>query len=246
MSDEEFRDPRLACLYDALDGDRGDLAAYLAVAQELQAQRALDVGCGTGTFALLLAGRGYDVIGVDPAGASVQVAQAKPGAQQVRWLVGDAPSVQVDDRDLVTMTANTAQLIIEPEAWASTLSACRSALVPGGHLVFETRRPSARAWEAWTAPRTGRDTHVEGVGAVHSYVETLVVEEALVTFRWTYVLPDAREGSVTSTSISTLRFREQAELEDDVRRAGLEVVDVREAPDRPGQELVVIARNGPA
>ncbi|MGI4896041.1 MAG: hypothetical protein ACRYF3_13105, partial [Janthinobacterium lividum] len=119
-----------------------------------------------------------------------------------------------------------------------------AALVPGGHLVFETRRWSARAWEGWMAQRTRRTTHVEGVGAVHSHVETLRVEEALVTFRWSYVLPDAREGSVMLTSTSTLRFREQAELEDDVRRAGLEVVDVREARDRPGQELVVISRNG--
>ncbi|WP_338073685.1 class I SAM-dependent methyltransferase [Kineococcus siccus] len=203
----------------------------------------LDVGCGTGTFALLLSRRGCDVIAVDPAAASVEVAQGKPGAQHVRWQVGDATSVQVDDRDLVTMTANTAQLIVEPEAWASTLEACRAALVPGGHLVFETRRRSARAWEGWTAQQTRRTTHVDGVGAVHSHVETVAVEDALVTFRWRYVLPDARGGSETLTSTSTLRFREEAELEDDLRRAGLDVLDVREAPDRPGQELVVLARN---
>jgi len=245
VSDEEFRDPRLARLYDALDSDRSDLTAYLALAEELRARRVLDVGCGTGTFALLLAERGYDVIGVDPATASVQVARGKPGAQLVQWLVGDATSVQVDDRDLVTMTANTAQLITEPEAWAATLRACRAALVPGGYLVFEARRPSARAWEGWTVQLTGRTTQVEGVGAVHSQVETVEVEEGLVTFRWIYVLPNAGQGSVTATSTSTLRFREQAELEGDVRRAGLTLVDVRQAPDRPGQEFVVIARNGP-
>ncbi|WP_432536501.1 class I SAM-dependent methyltransferase [Kineococcus arenarius] len=224
MSDEEFRDPRLARLYDALDSDRSDLDAYLALAEELHARRVLDVGCGTGTFGLLLAQRGYEVIGVDPAVASVQV----------------------HDRDLVTMTANTAQLIVDPAAWAATLSACREALVPGGHLVLETRRPSARAWEGWTAQRTRRTRHVQGVGVVSSHVQTLRVQGALVTFRWSYVLPDEGEGVVTLASTSTLRFRDQAEVEDDVRRAGLVVVDVRDAPDRPGQELVVIARNGPA
>ncbi|GAB3469888.1 hypothetical protein GCM10027519_42760 [Kineococcus endophyticus] len=153
VSDEEFRNPQLAVLYDALDSDRSDLAAYLALAEELRARRVLDIGCGTGTFAFLLAQLGHDVIGVDPAAASVQVARAKSGAQQVRWLVGDMTSVQVGDRDLVTMTANTAQLLVEPQAWAATLSACRAALVPGGYLVFESRRPSARAWEGWTAQR---------------------------------------------------------------------------------------------
>jgi 2-polyprenyl-3-methyl-5-hydroxy-6-metoxy-1,4-benzoquinol methylase len=36
----------------------------------------LDVGCGTGTFALMLADRGLEVTGVDPANASLQVARA--------------------------------------------------------------------------------------------------------------------------------------------------------------------------
>ncbi|ABS03622.1 Methyltransferase type 11 [Kineococcus radiotolerans SRS30216 = ATCC BAA-149] len=254
VTDEEFRDPRLAGLYDALDGDRSDLDTYLALAGTLHARRVLDVGCGTGTFALLLADRGCDVIGVDPAEASVEVARAKPGAERVRWVVGDATAVQargqVHDRDLVTMTANTAQLIVDPPAWRATLTACRDALVPGGHLVFETRRPAARAWEAWTPQRTRRTTQVEGVGRVESWVETLSVEGPLVTFRWTYVLPDGRDGggrgeALTLTSTSTLRFREQAEVEDDVRRAGLVVVDVREAPDRPGREFIVIACKDP-
>jgi len=68
MADEIFEHPRLVAIYDALDPDRGDLDVYAAIADELGANRVLDVGCGTGTFALLLAGRGLEVTGVDPAG----------------------------------------------------------------------------------------------------------------------------------------------------------------------------------
>ena len=71
MPDDIFEHPRLVAIYDTLDPDRSDLDVYVAIAGELGASRVLDVGCGTGTFALLLAERGLEVIGVDPAGRSL-------------------------------------------------------------------------------------------------------------------------------------------------------------------------------
>ena len=81
-----FADPRLARLYDVFDDDRSDLDVYAAIVEELAARSVLDVGCGTGSFAVLLAARGVDVIGVDPAAASLDVARTKLGAERVRWL----------------------------------------------------------------------------------------------------------------------------------------------------------------
>ena len=43
-------------------------------------------------------------------------------------------------------------------------------------------------------------------------------------------------------SASTLRFRERHEIERDLDEHGFEIVDVRDAPDRPGKELFVRAR----
>jgi hypothetical protein len=50
VPDAVFADPRLAPLYDAFDGPRHDLPAYIRIAAELGAERALDVGCGTGAW----------------------------------------------------------------------------------------------------------------------------------------------------------------------------------------------------
>ena len=142
MPDATFDDPRLAALYDPLDPDRSDLDVYVALAQELGARSVLDVGCGTGTFALLLAARGCDVVGVDPARASVDVARAKPGADAVRWVVGEAAAALPLQVDLVTMTANVAQVFTTEDAWREVLHAAHEALRPGGHLAFETRDPT--------------------------------------------------------------------------------------------------------
>lgn len=176
MADECFRHPRLAAVYDRLDPDRRDLDPYLRTAEETGARHVLDIGCGTGVFALLLAGRGIDVTGVDPARASLDVARGKPGGERVRWLHGDATTLPPLTADLATMTGNAAQEITDPEGWRRTLRGIRVALRPGGRLVFETRIPARRAWEEWNRGATYGVTEIAGVGAVESWVD-LVVED---------------------------------------------------------------------
>ncbi len=120
-----------------------------------------------------------------------------------------------------------------------TLQAICACLRPGGLLAFETRDPAARAWEQWTRAATHRVSDVPGAGRVESWVEVTEVEWPLVSFRWTWVF--ARDGA-RLTSSSTLRFRERSEVESDLHDSGFDVIEVRGAPDRPGQELVFLAR----
>ena len=239
MADECFAHPRLAAIYDPLDPDRSDLDAYVLMAEEFGARRVLDIGCGTGVFALLLADRRIEVIGVDPARASIDVGRAKPGGERVRWICGDATALPPLQVDLTTMTANVAQAIVDAQEWAETLKGAYNALQPGGRLVFETRDPAQRAWEEWNRESSYRVTEIPGVGTVESWVRLIEVSGPLVTFRWTYVF--ATDGQVL-TSDSTLRFREREEVEAELAAQGYVVEDVRAAPDRPGKEFVVLSR----
>ena len=243
MPDAVFEHPRLIGIYDALDPDRSDLDVHLALVEQLGARSVLDVGCGTGTFALLLAARGIEVTGLDPAGGSLDVARAKPGAERVRWVHGDATALPPLQVDLATMTANVAQAIAEPGAWAATLDAVHRALRPGGHLVLETRDPASRGWEQWTRERTHRVVPLAGVGGVESWTEVTDVTGPLVTFVSTWVF--ASDGAVL-TSTSTLRFRELAEVEADLAAHGYVVVDVRDGRDPGGREVVVVAGRAPS
>jgi len=236
--DAIFSEPRLAELYDPLDPDRSDLDAYVALAAEFNAGTVLDVGCGTGTLACLLAQRGVQVTAADPAAASLAVARRKPGAGHVRWLHADAVSLPPLQVDLVTMTANVAQVFLTGQEWAAALRSARQSLRPGGRLVFESRDPARAAWLEWTRDQTYRRVVVAGAGPVETWTDLTAVEGNLVSFRTTFVLGPER---TVLTSDSTLRFRSHDELTRSLLAVGLVVDEVRGAPDRPGREFVFIA-----
>jgi SAM-dependent methyltransferase len=239
MVDPIFEQPRLAQVYDPLDPDRRDLDAYEAMVEEFGAHSVLDIGCGTGTFACMVARRGLTVTAVDPAGAMLAVAATKPGANRVRWVRGDATDLPALQVDLATMTGNVAQVFVTDVDWASTLRAAYAALRPGGRLAFETRDPASKAWREWTRERSYKRIVVPDLGGVRSWSEVLDVSGDLVSFRGTMVFES--DGAVL-ISDSTLRFRHWDEVTASLAAAGYVVDEVREAPDRPGREMVFIAR----
>ena len=235
MPDLHFTHPRLAAVYDVVDGERSDLLAYLSLAGELGATSLFDIGCGTGSLACGAATAGIAVTAVDPAAASVEVARAKAGAEKVRFIVGPAGAALPLEVELVTMTGNVAQVFLGDEEWSEVLGVAHQALTPGGHLVFESRQPEARAWEAWTT----RERFETAAGAVEVSREVTAVKLPFVSFLTTYRFEE--DGAVLC-SASTLCFRDRQELEAGLAAAGFDIEGVREAPDRPGLELVFIAR----
>jgi SAM-dependent methyltransferase len=238
VTDALFADPALAAIYDAFEGDRDDLNVYLGIAGELGADRVLDVGCGTGNLAVLLADSGRTVVGVDPASASLQIAKSKDPTGRITWVHGDATAVAALDADLALMTGNVAQVFLTEEDWTRTLQSIRAALRPGGYLVFETRRPERRIWEDWATDVAPAILDIPGTGSVERRIEITDVSLPLVSYRWTYRF--LADGAVI-TSDSTRRFRTRDEVESSLAACGYRVRDVREALDRPGREFVFIA-----
>ena len=234
-----FDEPRLAELYDAFDSDRSDLDVYAALVDELGAESILDIGCGTGTFACLLARSGKTLVAVDPAEAMLRVARAKPGAERVRWVLADAPSLSGVTVDLVTMTGNVAQVFLTDQDWNATLEAARRALRPRGTLVFETRDPGREAWKEWTKDQSYERLELPGVGVVETWNEVTDVSLPLVSFRSTTRFH--ADGAVL-TSHSTLRFRSKDEVVRSLEAAGFALREIRDAADRPGREHVYLAR----
>ncbi len=132
-----------------------------------------------------------------------------------------------------------AQVFLTDSEWARVLTAARSTMHSGGSLVFETRDPARRAWDHWTRDETYREVEIPQVGPVGTWVEVTAVELPYVSFRHRFLfLADRTE----LTSDSTIRFRSRGEIADSLDAAGLELYEVRDAPDRPGLELIFIAK----
>ena len=244
MPDAIFSHPRLARVYDALEGGRSDLDTYLGLAAEPGVNAVLDVGCGTGTLACLLAGKGVEVLGVDPASASVDVARAKLGAGAVRWMVGTAPDAAAEPAnhqrfDLATMTANAAQVFLSDTDWISTLRAIHVCLRPGGRLAFETRNPADRAWERWTKERSYQVVDAGAEGLVEDWAEVTGVDGELVTFESPTIFQSDGERL---DSTSTLRFRGLDALESSLAEAGFGEVEILDLPYAPTRGWLVLAQ----
>jgi hypothetical protein len=155
----------------------------------------------------------------------------------VTWVHGDATFLVGLEAatDLAVMTGNVAQVFVSDEDWYATLRATRRCLRPGGWFVFEARRSEVRDWETWDlAPSPV--AMPDGRTAVVSCTVTEVALP-LVTFEGSTAI-----GEEIMRSTSTLRFRERSELEQDLSRYGFNVLDVRDAPDRPGKEMVFLTQ----
>jgi SAM-dependent methyltransferase len=229
--------------YDELNPADADYQFYAALAACAGVSRAVDLGCGTGTLARMLASGGAKVTGVDPDPEMLRVARSKDPEGRVDWRLGYSDAVDPESADFAVMSGHVAQVFVEDDAWLAALRDLRRALVPGGLLTFESRNPGARNWEAWTRALTLRTVETPE-GPVEFWHETAAAELPRVSYD-THVR-NLRTGDAT-TSRDVLAFRGEGALRASLRHAGFTVDHVygdwnRVPPAAASPELIVIAR----
>jgi len=141
---------RYAPLYDASGQVRFALLSHaylreLLVRHPANGRRALDLACGTGTLALLLADEGWSVTGLDSSAAVLAQAEAKaaggPTSAHVSFVLGDmrqvAGVVPADSFDLATCTYDSLNYMLSAADLAACFVAAAHALAPGGLYVAD-------------------------------------------------------------------------------------------------------------
>ena len=241
MVDYLFSEPRLAELYDAFCAGREDFGFYLPLV--MAAKSVLDVGCGTGELLRLAREAGHTgrLCGLDPALAMLQQAQKR---RDIEWVHGDIASVDWRrEFDLIVMTGHAFQVFVEDEQLLASLAAIRSALTEDGRIVFETRNPPARGWEAWTPDNAVEIVHSGSVVRMAHQVESPVVGN-VVSFTCTFSCPSWERSLV---SRSTLRFLDVDSLYPFLSDSGLIVEEQFGDWDRQqltvtSPEIITVAR----
>jgi ubiquinone/menaquinone biosynthesis C-methylase UbiE len=101
-----------------------------------QAGTVVDVGCGTGTFAIALAASRPDarVIGVDGDPQILAVAQAKRGAERVTWAQGLAGELDMPDASADAIVMSLLLHHLDASAKRAALEDARRVLRPDGVL----------------------------------------------------------------------------------------------------------------
>lgn len=129
----------------------GQYLSELLQRHPVTGRRALDLACGTGTLACILADDGWQVVGLDGADPMLQIARARaeelpPG--QALFVLGDIRRSifeQMDAHrheplppfDLVTCTYDSLNYLLTLEDLACCFAAAAAALAPGGLLIAD-------------------------------------------------------------------------------------------------------------
>jgi SAM-dependent methyltransferase len=107
--------------------------------------RALELGIGTGRFALPLAARGVPVHGIDLSDPMLARLRAKPGGEGIGLTVGDFSTARVEGTyRLAYLVFNTIMNLTTQAGQVACFRNVAQHLEPGGCFVIETQVPELR------------------------------------------------------------------------------------------------------
>ncbi len=141
------------------------------------------------------------------------------------------------------MSGHVAQVFRHDDAWAAALHDLHRALIPNGTLAFESRNPTARAWEQWNRQATLRTLDTKE-GRVEFWHETAWVSLPLVAYDTFTRNLDTHDEKVDR---DVLAFRDPTSLVRSLEATGFTALnqygDWRRTPLTPeSPEIVIVAR----
>ncbi|MDH3280686.1 MAG: class I SAM-dependent methyltransferase [Gammaproteobacteria bacterium] len=200
-----------------------------------RARRILELGCGTGAHGIILAERGFDVVGVDISDRMIDIAKRRTDdvsakiAQRIRFVCGDARDyISADGKfDAVIALFHVASYQHTNDDLRAMFATAKANLAPSGIFVFDcwygpavlTERPVVRkkqyADENISLTRIATPTHLPDLNRVDVEYELQVQD-----------LRNKKTEKIVE--IHRMRYLFRPELEVFSKNAGLHIVSTGE------------------
>jgi ubiquinone/menaquinone biosynthesis C-methylase UbiE len=236
----------LAGVYDALmeDAAHARRAAWLEkrfARASIPVHRVLDLGCGTGTIACLLAGRGYEVTAADASEEMLTAAAAKAealGGARPLFVRQSMQRLRLPGQvDAAVSTLDAINYLTRPADVQETFRRVYRVLRPGGLFLFDVNSPDKLR-------RMDGQTWLDEREEVYCVWRTEFSERTRVCTYWVDLFSRRADGAWNrSCEEHRERAWEQAELTAWLTAAGFDTVrvtgDLSERPPRPGEDRLI-------
>jgi SAM-dependent methyltransferase len=219
----EFTDPDLIAIYDTINPIDDKTDFFVDLADRLQVDTVIDLGCGTGLLSYELTKHGRTVIGIEPAAGMIKQAKQKYG-DVARWIVGGYEKLDVEmHADMTIMTGHVAQFFLEDTEWNEALRAMYSATKPGGYLVFESRNPKVKPFTNWPDIVNHETIADTPLGVIEWWADKLVYARDYAIYELHYLFTETGKEII---SANKLRFRSYEEIQVSLESAGFSIENV--------------------
>lgn len=221
---EEFRDPQT---YDLVDAGYEDDRPLIEQWARSLGGPLLDLACGSGRMAIILAEQGYQVTGVDITPEMIAWGRQKAAQQSVAidWVVADARAFHLQKQfQFIFMLEHAFQFFLSRADQEALLACVREHLAPEGCFLFETRNPSPRNLYEIRQDEPRRFTTPDGRQLVITddqpvYDPMTQIQHYTSYFHWRH--PDGRQE--TKTKRTALRYVYPQEIEALLFHSGFQI-----------------------
>ena len=134
----------LAFYYDELLGDNDSLALWTGeLESRIEGRDILELACGSGEMALMLADRGYNVLATDLSSSMIEVAGSKRKGDNPKFEVMDMNGFSLPDRyDAIICFCDSFNYLNDYDEVKAMFENVRAHLKEGGIFMFDTHHPA--------------------------------------------------------------------------------------------------------
>ncbi len=242
---------QIAPVYDTLMGEV-DYPAWAAYVESILSKhrivppaRVLDLACGTGTAALLLAETGFSLTGLDISDEMLAFARAKAEAKRAKidWRLGDMRRFELDEPvDAAICLFDSVNYLAREKELLDCFACVRKTLQPGGMFLFDMNTIHALS-KNW-----GNGTKVRQDGEVHSIWRSSYRPcDRTARMELTVFSPDGNGGYRKLREVHVERGYEMTEIEAYLNDAGFGEIRIFkhgtvEPPDTETDRAMIIAK----